>query len=167
MARAAKLRNGLTSQQNNFKTLVLKQLTQTGRINGTQAALESYNTKDTNTAAQIASDNLRNPHIQQSIEETAAMIGLTPSTVLQKFSEISLKEASKWTGETILKANIEIAKILGMYPGSKHARLNVNIKGNIKDLTLKEVEQQLKEVDAELAEVLEGDTPGYTQNSLE
>ena len=37
--------------------------------NGTAAALEAYNTTDTNTAAVIASENLRKPKIVSALEE--------------------------------------------------------------------------------------------------
>jgi len=63
----------LTPKQDKF----LKRYIETG--NGTQAALEVYNTVSENTAAQIASENLRKPSILEKFREAQ---GIAHSTIV-------------------------------------------------------------------------------------
>lgn len=123
--------------------------------NGTQAALKVYDTKSDDVAQTIASENISKPIIKQSIDEIANSQGLTPSVILSKFSDISSKTVEKWSGDTVLKATVEMARILGMYPSTKHSKLNINVKGNIKDLNFTEVKKELKVIDSELGDLLE------------
>lgn len=72
---------------------------QTG--NGTQAALEAYNTTDVDTAKSIACENLTKPYIKQAIAEKLALEDAKPTLVIQTLLEkishpdpvISLKAA--------------------------------------------------------------------------
>ena len=114
--------------------------------NGTQAALKVYNSDDYDTAAHTAEDNLKHPQIQQEVEHLANQEGVTRSTILRKFNHISSKEAEKWSGDTILKANIQLASILGMYPGSKHTNLNVSIKGDLAKMKYQDAKEALNKL---------------------
>ena len=130
--------------------------------NGTQAALKVYNTTDNPTARDIASTNLANPHINKSIEETAKGLGITHSTIIDKFHSISNKEVQKWSGDTVLKATVEMARVLGMYPGSKHSNLNITLKGNVKELNFTEAKERLKSIDDKLQKLLQQDEQPIT-----
>ncbi len=61
--------------------------------NGTQSALKTYNTKDINTAAQIGSDNIRNPQIVSLMEQHYNSHGLTKQVFTQIISKKVLDES--------------------------------------------------------------------------
>lgn len=126
--------------------------------NGTKAALAVYNTDKYQTAQAIASENLLKPEIAQSIDDIAKSEGIDSRFIFDNFKRVAVQEAEKYTGDTILKANIELAKILRLYPATKHERLNINVKGNVADLNFNDVKKELKVIDSELNTVLE-DTP--------
>ena len=114
--------------------------------NGTQAALQVYNVNNAVTADAVARETLGRPRVQEAIEEIANKEGVTHATILQKFNQISSKEAEKWSGDAILKANIELAKILQMYPGSKHTNLNVSLKGRLTGMKFQDAKKALEKL---------------------
>ena len=123
--------------------------------NGVQTALQVYNVSTYASADAVAREVLENPRVQQSIDEQANSIGITPTVILQRFDRISAIEPEKTTPEAILRATENLGKILNMYPATKHARLNVNMKADLKDLNFTEVKKELEVIDQELKETLE------------
>lgn len=139
----------LTLKQRRFVKQYIK-----NKGNGTKAALEVYDTKNAHVAQSIATENLSKPVIKETIEDAMKKEGITSSLILGQISNISSQLTDKWSGDTILKANIELLKLMGAYPGSKHSNLNINVKGNIKDLNFGEVKDELKVIDTELDRVM-------------
>lgn len=125
--------------------------------NGTQAVLKTYNTKDYKTASVISSENLDNPSIKSSIEEIANSQGVTSDSIIQSFNSIASKEVEKVSADSKIKATIELAKILGLYPGSKNTNLNVNLRGNLTDLGYSEAKQKLTELNSTITELTSDD----------
>jgi hypothetical protein len=125
--RSIKLKNGLTAKQDAFKRTIIKQIATTGTPNATQAALATYDTTDPNTANSIASENLANPIIRSEIEAALSRVGMSLDKTLKNIQGLAESAPEKITGETVLKANLSILKLLG-HDGSKKqgSSLNVN-----------------------------------------
>lgn len=160
MGREAKINNKLTRKQDTFVK---------GILNGqsaTQAALTSYNTSDPSVAKVIASENLTKPNIKEALEEALRSNGVTPDLITAEIKTLATKQVEKVSGDVKLKSLVELLKLMGAYPGTKHSNLNVNIKAGLKDLTMNQIKEELRVVDAELKEILEKDTPIPTQTSL-
>lgn len=141
-----KLKNGLTSKENAFTQKVLEQIVTTGEMNGTQAALEVYDTTDKRTAGVIAHENMKKPKISETIQEALEVQGLTQDKIVENIGRIAGAQAQKITDVTILKANIELLKLHNAYPDKKSMHLNLNIKGKVSDLGYSEAEKRLKEL---------------------
>lgn len=150
-----RLKNGLTPKQNKLQTILLQQIKETGETNLSQAGLQVYNTDNRKVAHEIAKDAMESTGMKERIDKAMETAGLTPSLILDNLKDLAVREVDKVSADVKLKTNIELLKLMGAYPGSKHARLNINIKGSIKDMNMKEVDQRLKEVDNELQEVME------------
>src|SRR3990167_9620300 len=108
--------------------------------NGTQSALEVYDTKDRKVAQVIASQNMSKPHIIEEIDKVLKKNNITLEGTTNRLQEI----ADDWmpdkiSSDTVLKANIELLKLMKAYPDkiqrheSKSIRIQLNDK-NYKDL---------------------------------
>lgn len=131
---------------------------------GTQAALKAYDTTDPIVAKSIASENLSKPTIREALNEALSSNGITPDLITAEIKALATRPVEKVSGDVKLKANIELLKLMGAYPGTKHANLNVNIKAGIKDLTMSQVKEELETINVELEKVLGADT-GHTTSS--
>lgn len=110
----------LTKKQQGF----VKDYIETG--NGTQAALNNYDTEDDNTAAAIASENLTKPKIQIAIKSIAEYI---PDELLaQKHLALLNKTDEKGEIDVVaVKAGLDMGyKVKGSYAPDKSVNLNVN-----------------------------------------
>lgn len=114
----SQIADGLTIKQ---KTFVKEYIETKG--NGTQAALKAYNTEDENTAAQIASDNLRNPQIRERIQKALIALNLDESYILNGFKDAhelnKLRDAN-----ASIRALENIASISDLYP-HKNTELDI------------------------------------------
>lgn len=110
MGREAKLVGELTIKQYTFVANILKGKT------ATQAAMSSYNVKNIHVAKVIASENLSKPYIRDEINKALRSNGVSIEMVARNFVYIANAIPRKISGEVKLKASIELAKILGMYP---------------------------------------------------
>lgn len=110
---------------------------------GTQSALEAYNTDDVKVASVIASENLTKPSIRQAIEEALTGNDLSLHLVTGNLKKLANSEPEKVSADTVLKANVEILKLYGAYPGSKHLNIGVNINTKVKDMTFQEAKDAL------------------------
>ena len=54
---------------------------------GTQSALDAYDTTDTNTAAMIASENIRKPNVKEALDYALAALNITPERVLKPIDD--------------------------------------------------------------------------------
>ena len=122
--------------------------------NATDAALANYNTTNRKTAQRIGSQNLDKPEVQTLLEEALKKSNITFDRVLEGFNDMAEREPDKISSDTVLKANIERAKLLKMYPErvqkyeSRSISLNLNSK-DYKDLIeLNRVKQ------SEIAEII-------------
>ena len=156
MARVKKMRNGLTPKQDAFTKVVLKQIADKGEANLTQAALQVYDTTSTKSASVIASNNLGIISIREQIEQALISKGLTLDVITGNIGNLANSKPEKVSGDTILKANIELMKLQGAYPDKKSLNFNVSasIKTKYQDMSFQEIQQRLKEVDQELKEVM-------------
>lgn len=160
MGREAKINNKLTRKQNVFVNEL---------VNGksaTQAALAAYNTNDPNTAKVIASENLTKPNIREALEEGLRTSGLSLSVITNNLGKLANAKPEKISGDTVLKANIELLKLHGAYPDKKSFQFNYSVKEKINNMSYQEVKEEMARLDVELKELLEEATPGTTQNSF-
>ena len=155
MGREARLNKNLTRKQVIFINGVIQ-----GR-SATQAALEAYNTNDPKVASVIASENLTKPNIREALEEVLSSNGLTPSLITSNLGTLANSKPEKISGEVKLKANIELLKLMGAYPGSKSVQVSYSIKDRVRGMSYQEIKVELEKVDNEANELLDG-TPTPT-----
>ena len=134
----------------------LKKLTMKQRIfvkelmnnkhNGLQAALVAYDTKDKNTAGAIASENLTKPNVREAIETALSKKGLSLEQIADNLKLLAVREPEKVNADTMLKANVEILKLYGAYPGTKHVHLGLNINTKVKEMDFTEAKNALAEL---------------------
>lgn len=152
---AAKGPNGLTPKQNKLQAVLLRQIVETGETNLTQAGLQVYDSKSPKAAYEIAKEALDNTGIKERLEQALAKNGITPDLITNEIKGLAVREVDKISGDVKLKASIELLKLMGAYPGSKHTNVSLNIKGTVKDMSHSEVKEELKVIDSELNELLE------------
>lgn len=105
---------------------------------GTTAALQVYDTDNYKTASSISSENLEKPRVIETIEQIAANQGITADKILSNFNKIAVVEPEKVTAEAIIKANIEMAKILRLYPDKKTTHVRLDVKSKLKEMNFTE-----------------------------
>lgn len=149
------LRNGLTPKENALKNKVLEQIATTGDINGTEAALQVYDTTDKATAAAIASEVLKKPQISQSIEEALSAQGGNIDQITQNITNIANHKPEKISAETVLKANIEILRLTGHYVDKKNTKKIVTKKSIVETLSTTEANTEIKKVHTEVTQFMQ------------
>ncbi len=127
--------------------------------NGTQAVLQSYDTTDLRTATSIGVENLAKPGIREVVEQAMAKNGLTPETLTDNIKHAALAKPDKVSADAMIKANVELLKLWGAYPGSKHTNLNLSVRGKIKDLTFQDAKRALEKLNSKLGEIVEPEEP--------
>ena len=106
--------------------------------NSTEAAMQVYDCKNRNVAANIASNLHRNPKVKAEIERVLAEHKVTEDVVAQKFADameadvvtVADGEAIQSTvpdHQTRLRAAVESAKMLDMYPPIRSESRTLNI----------------------------------------
>ncbi|OGE18136.1 hypothetical protein A2769_02725 [Candidatus Daviesbacteria bacterium RIFCSPHIGHO2_01_FULL_37_27] len=146
MGREAKINKKLTPKQTTF----VKEL-----VNGksaTQAVMSAYNVTSTKTASVIASQNLNKLSIQEALEKILRTKGLTLDTLAENIGNLANSTPQKVSGETILKANIELLRLHGAYPDKKSYQFNMSVKGKIKDLSYSEAQAELNQLESKMVE---------------
>lgn len=150
--RRRKLPNGLTPKENAFKDTVLKQIAEKGEMNGTQAALEVYDTTDPETASAIATKNMSKVSIREQIENALSTQGLDPQSMLKELAGIAQSPIVKVSGETKLKAITEVLKLHNAYPDKKTGNTVINNK--ILNISYSEAKDRLSEMGVEASEFI-------------
>lgn len=150
-----RLPNGLTPKQNKFVAKVLQNVATTGELKATEAALETYNTTDTDVARDIGGENLRKPAIKEAIEKALADSGLIPSLILPELGAIAKAEVSNITGDTKLRALDMILKLQGAYPNQSKPVLGHSVSLTFQSINFNEAKEQLKTLDSELSEFID------------
>lgn len=120
--------DGLTPKQRGF----VKDYLETG--NGTQAALNNYDTEDANTAGVIAWDNLRKPKIQAKIQDAAE----------EAFEQMRLLSKTADSDNVKFSATKDILDRAGFKPVDKK-----ELGGELK-LTMSQLLHDLTELDDEI-----------------
>lgn len=161
MGREAKTRNKLTRKQNNFVKGILS------GNNPTQSAMAAYDVEDSKTASVIASQNLNKLSIREALEEALRSSGLSLSVITGNLGQLANTKPEKISGDTVLKANVELLKLHGVYPDKKSFQFSYSVKEKISSMSYQEVKKEVAKLDAELKEFLEEATPIPTQTSLE
>src|SRR3990167_1346735 len=103
--------------------------------NATQAALNNYDTTNRKLAQRIGAQNLDKPEVQTLLEEALKKSNITFDRVLDSFNDMADQIPDKISSDTVLKANIERAKLLKMYPErvQKYESKSININLNQKN----------------------------------
>lgn len=156
MGREAKTHNKLTKSQDSFVKGIVSGKTPT------QSAMIAYNVSNSKSASVIASQNLNKLSIREALDEALRSNGLSLSVITSNLGSIANSKPEKISGDTVLRANVELLKLHGAYPSTKHERLNVNVKAKWSNLTFQQIKERRKEIDQELKEVLSEDEPAYT-----
>ena len=112
--------------------------------NGTQSALQAYDTKSDKVAGIMAVENLGKPSIQEAVNQSLQSAGLDLTTLASEAKGLAMATVDKVSADTKLRTIVELWKLTGAYPDRKTAHLNLNIKGNIKDLTYQEAKRELQ-----------------------
>ena len=100
---------------------------------------------------------VRKPYISKTIDDALIKSGITLNLVSDNIKGLAIREPEKVSAETILKANVELLKLMRAYPDKKSYQFNLSMKGKIKDLSYKEAQEQLKSVDSQISELEEED----------
>ena len=121
--------------------------------NATQAALNNYDTTNRKLAQRIGAQNLDKPEVQTLLEEALKKSNITFDRVLDSFNDMADQIPDKISSDTVLKANIERAKLLKMYPErvqkyeSKSISINLNQKNYLDLIDLhKQKSQEIQEI---------------------
>ena len=140
----------LTWKQERFKNEIVKQVSEGKSPNLTQAAMVAYNVTNKNVAKDIGSDNLSKAYVRESIEQALTKNGLTPSLILGNMAKLANRTPeTKLSGETILRANVELAKTLGMYPDKKSLHFGINVNAKIDDMSFDDAKKELAKMGGE------------------
>lgn len=143
MGREAKINSKLTPKQLTFIKCLLS-----GQ-SATQAALGAYNTTSNAVAASMAHENLNKPDIRQAIQEALSAKGLSSDVIVANIGNIAMCEPAKISGETKLKANVELLKLMGAYADTKGKATSVSIRSQVSSLTYDQAVRQLNDVSIE------------------
>lgn len=139
----------LTPKAAKFTRAVIKQIAIGKTVNLTEAALEAYDTKDRAVASAIGAENLGKPLIRETIEESLRAAGLDATTLATEARKIATAEVEKVSADAKLRSIVEIWKLMGAYPDRKSAHLNLNLKGNIKDMDFQKAKDELQRINSE------------------
>ena len=122
--------------------------------NGTQAALAAYDTADPSVAKVIGSENLTKPNIREAIEEALRSKGLSLDVITDNIGHLATARPDKVTGDTVLRANVELLKLHGAYPDKKSYQFSYSVKQQLSSLSFEEVKKELERIDDELKALL-------------
>ena len=112
------------------------------KFNGTKAAKETYNPINDNSAALIASENIRKPQVKQRINELLDQI-------IPEDKALNILNRNLTQDKNIPASNQALDmhfKLKGAYAPEKKINLNAN-------LTPEQIESRLKELDNELERI--------------
>lgn len=144
-----RLKNGLTPNQQKVVVLTAKQIIETGKTNNAEVGREVYFNQTPESARVSVAETLNKPTVKQAVEDILASKGITVDTIASNINRLASFEPEKVTADVILRANIEAAKFLNMYPDKKSARLNINLKGKIKDMDYSKAKEELQSLSGE------------------
>ncbi len=147
MGRETKLNKKLTRKQAVFVKHVMS------GESPTDAVMQSYDVKSRAVATSIGSENLRKPEVREAIDEALSAQGLSVSAVTSNIGTIANFKPEKISAETVLKANIELLKLKGVYVDRTH-ELDHTFAFQLNSLTYEEVLEELQNVETQSQEML-------------
>lgn len=120
--------------------------------NGTQAALDVYDVKNSNTAHAIASENLRKPTIQQAIHQALEAKGLDPLSIGGYLKEAIVSGLGvKATNADSLRGIDLFAKLTGAY---QNPIIRESYEVRVQKMSKKEVMAELARLRKSTAQLL-------------
>lgn len=123
--------------------------------NGTQAALEAYDTINPLTAAAISSENLTKPYIQEEIDKILKDKNLTLEQNLDNITRIANgTPETKLSADVVLKANLELARLRGADMGHKTSHSTVSFKANLSSKSFQDLIELNKQTNKELEDIM-------------
>lgn len=140
----------MTLKQKKF----IKKYIETG--NGTQAALEAYDTTDPDTAAVIASENLIKPKVVEEITRVLNRKGLSLEQVSESVGNIIRNgPQTKITGDNVLRAAEMAFKLHNAFPAEKSTHVRVNLKAELSKMSYSELLESYRKRDKEIKELMD------------
>src|SRR5262245_35772408 len=114
--------NGLTVKQRKF----VRSYVETG--NGTQAALQAYETDDPRTAHAIAAENLQKPAVQQAVADLLDQGGLSDRKLAEVHAHLlGLYQSPDPREKMIALRALHMAyQLKGSYAANRHVVFDVN-----------------------------------------
>ncbi len=134
------------------KTFVKEYLANGG--NGTQAAMMAYNAKDSGSAGEIASQNLKKVEIQKALNGQLEKKGLTLKQITGNIARMAVHEIENPSAKVVLNANITLLKLLGGFPDDKQRGSTTNVQINVENLDYKVIKEQLGTIDASIEHIM-------------
>lgn len=116
---------------------------------GVQAALDNYDTKDYNTAAAIASENLNKPKLIEELRK----LGFDSNNAKRVVAEI-LNDDMQESKDRLTAAD-KIFKVMGDYAPEKHLNVNVDLSPTER---IRKLAEKLKAVQYSNVERVKDDT---------
>lgn len=126
--------------------------------NGTLAAMDVYDVKNYNTAHAISSENLQKPTIQREIEQALERTGLNDEYISELLREATVAGiGQKATNSDTLRGIEMMLKVKGAFPDRMHksAHLRIDYRQELEKKSVKEIEEELRRVEAKTRELLE------------
>lgn len=152
MGREARINKKLTRKQTAFIKGIVE-----GKP-ATQAAMIAYNVTKAKTASVIASQNLNKLSIREALDEALRAEGLTVDILAKNIGNLANSTPQKVSGDTVLKANVELLKLHGGYPDKKSYQFSMSIKSKIKDMSYSGAKEELNRLNNTLKELEEEET---------
>ena len=150
------LPNDLTPKQARFTQAIIKQIEETGTVNGTKAAQETLDVTSPENAASRASELFRVPKVKQTIQEALAESGLTPHIISGRLKHLATTTVEKVSADTQLRSIVEILKLTGAYPTQKHANVSLSVRANLGNMQYGDLEKEVDRINGEIQELIEG-----------
>lgn|SRR3990167_8668344 len=132
--------NKLTYKQEHFARKFAKSL------NGTQSALEVYDTEDPRTAQAIGSENLSKPIVRERVEEILNDNGLSLEDISQDIAKIKDQQPYKTSWNEKLRAYDMLYKLHNAYPANKSLVGHLNLNKEIASKDIKTLVSEIKEL---------------------
>src|SRR3990167_1203510 len=131
----------LTPKQKVFAKLYAK----TG--NGTQSALQAYETNDPATAQVIASENILKPMVKKEIDKELEAIGITDSYIFDKFKAITDKPIeTRVTADQHIRALDKLAILKDLYPVKKTVSAKYSYSEQYNAMDYQGLEKEVREL---------------------
>ena len=151
-----KLKNGLTPKQNKIVRLATQQIVETGETNQAQIGLQVFDTTNAKSAGVMTHQELNKPSVKEALDRALESQGITTEFISGNLGYFASAKPENVSADAAIKANVELLKLMGAYPGVKSAHLNINLKGKISNKSYQEVKDELHQIDSELDQIVNG-----------